>query len=278
MGRVEEARKSLAWASMIDLKEIKLPDVVLTPRKVSWSELFQHPRSLVLTWLSSSRGADLPAADTTSWAPTLFVLLLAVSPADASKMMAEHWLAWPSPGACIFSYLSDIAGRRGAGVIMGFAAFAVVALGVLLRTTSYYHPRLFGVLADGQRAELYRRERRLRDQSGPIRLRWPPLTSRATGMGSAYGFPGGRPRQDHRPAGAGADRRLVRRGTAQRRRSLRRSTRRCSTWASWYLLGGIVFFFIGLETKHRSIEEIDAELAKSASAPARKPATASGDD
>ena len=30
--------------------------------------------------------------------------------------------------------------------------------------------------------------------------------------------------------------------------------------ASRYLLGGIVFFFIGLETKNRLIERIDAEL------------------
>jgi len=32
--------------------------------------------------------------------------------------------------------------------------------------------------------------------------------------------------------------------------------------ASWYLLTGIVFFFIGLEVKGRSIEEIDADLSK----------------
>ena len=31
--------------------------------------------------------------------------------------------------------------------------------------------------------------------------------------------------------------------------------------ATWYLLAGVVYFFFGIETKGRSIEEIDRELA-----------------
>jgi hypothetical protein len=38
-----------------------------------------------------------------------------------------------------------------------------------------------------------------------------------------------------------------------------------------------VFFFMGMETKNRSIEEIDAELSRAA-APAPKPATATADN
>ena len=31
--------------------------------------------------------------------------------------------------------------------------------------------------------------------------------------------------------------------------------------ASWFAMAGIVYFFFGIETKGRSIEQIDAELA-----------------
>jgi len=51
-----------------------------------------------------------------------------------------------------------------------------------------------------------------------------------------------------------------------------------SAVASWYLLGGIVFFVIDLETKNSSIEEIDAELEKKTPASARLPLAASGND
>lgn len=53
MGRVEEARRSLAWALEIDPKQIALPTTFQEPPRVSFLELFHHPRSLVPTWLTS---------------------------------------------------------------------------------------------------------------------------------------------------------------------------------------------------------------------------------
>src|SRR5947209_6134799 len=44
MGRHEEARKSLAWALMIDPKEIELPKTVPAPEQTRWVELFKYPR------------------------------------------------------------------------------------------------------------------------------------------------------------------------------------------------------------------------------------------
>src|SRR5207248_8628142 len=44
MGRVEAARKSLAWALMIAPKEIELPATVPTPEQTRWLELFKYPR------------------------------------------------------------------------------------------------------------------------------------------------------------------------------------------------------------------------------------------
>jgi putative MFS transporter len=268
VGRVEEARKSLAWALMIDPKDIKLPDTVPTPRKVSWSELFQHPRSLVLTWLSSL-GAQTAGYGLTLWAPTLFVLLLAVSPADASKMMVSIGFVGLA-GRLAFSYLSDIAGRRVLGVVMGFAAFAVVALG------GYYHSyTLLGFsvfwlmmnaqsfIGSGGYAII-----------GPYSAEVWPAHLRASGMGSAYGF--GSLGKIIGPLGLALI--VGSSDVVSPKATLAAIDPAMLYLASWYLLGGIVFFFIGMETKNRSIEDIDAELTKSASASARKPVAAGGND
>ena len=182
MGRIEEARKSLAWALMIDPKTIKLPDTVQEPPKVRFGELFEHPRSLVLTWLTSL-GAQTAGYGIGLWAPTLFVLLLAIKPAEASKLMMTVGFVGLF-GRLAFSYLSDILGRKVLGVVMGFAAFAVVALGGY-----YYSATLFGIsvfwlmvnaqsfIGSGGYAIV-----------GPYSAEVWPAHLRASGMGSAYGF------------------------------------------------------------------------------------------
>ena len=173
-------------------------------------------------------------------------------------------------GRLTFSYLSDIAGRRVLGVVMGFAAFAVVALGGY-----YYSATIFGLsvfwlmvnaqsfIGSGGYAIV-----------GPYSAEVWPSHLRATGMGSAYGF--GSLGKIIGPLGLALI--VGSSDVVSPKATLAAIDPAMFYLASWYLLGGIVFFFIGLETKNRSIEEIDAELAKSASAPARKPVTASGDD
>ena len=44
MGRHEEARRSLAWALMIDPKEIALPGMAPAVETTRWVELFKYPR------------------------------------------------------------------------------------------------------------------------------------------------------------------------------------------------------------------------------------------
>ena len=46
VGRLEEARQSLAWALMVDPKEIQVPAVARPVEKVVWRELFKYPRSV----------------------------------------------------------------------------------------------------------------------------------------------------------------------------------------------------------------------------------------
>src|SRR5438874_2499025 len=52
-GRIEEARRSVAWALEIDPSRIELPATVPAPRRTPWRELFRHPRSMALSTLTS---------------------------------------------------------------------------------------------------------------------------------------------------------------------------------------------------------------------------------
>ena len=53
MGRAEEARKSLAWALQTDPKEIELPVALAEQPRTPWRALFQYPRSMAVTVLTS---------------------------------------------------------------------------------------------------------------------------------------------------------------------------------------------------------------------------------
>jgi putative MFS transporter len=65
------------------------------------------------------------------WAPTLFVILLGVSPAEASYLFIFVSLAG-FVGRFVFSGFSELIGRRASGALQGFgAAVMVVAAGLL---------------------------------------------------------------------------------------------------------------------------------------------------
>src|SRR5215467_4831768 len=62
VGRLEEARKSLAWALMINPDEITLPAHAETAEQTRWLELFKYPRLVLsgcLTGLTQTGGASL---------------------------------------------------------------------------------------------------------------------------------------------------------------------------------------------------------------------------
>ena len=84
-GRYEEARKSLAWALQVDPTSLPLPDRGRRRPGQSrrrWFELFKYPRSLLVSWLGNA-GAQTGAYGIALWAPSLFVLLLKVTPQEA---------------------------------------------------------------------------------------------------------------------------------------------------------------------------------------------------
>src|SRR3984893_15769951 len=84
MGRHEDARRSLAWALMVDPKDIDLPTTLPEAETARWRELFKYPRSVIagcLTGLTQTGGVGAAL-----WGATLFVLVLKVSPAEASYL------------------------------------------------------------------------------------------------------------------------------------------------------------------------------------------------
>src|SRR4051794_40965140 len=113
-GRHEEARQSLAWALMIDPKEITLPGTVGVVEKTRWVELFKYPRLVAagcLTGLTQTGGASLGL-----WGPTLLVLVLNTSPAHAAFLMVFVNLAGIL-GRFSITALIEPLGRRGSGTL-----------------------------------------------------------------------------------------------------------------------------------------------------------------
>jgi MFS transporter, putative metabolite:H+ symporter len=252
MGRFEEARKSLAWALEMDPKDIELTTVRGEPQKAAWSELFKHPRSLAVSWLGNL-GTQTGIYGLTLWLPTLFVQILGISPPQASRLMISVTLGG-FVGRLSFSYLSDAIGRRASGGLLGLGA------AVMLVLTAYLHDAFLGTIsmfwlltvvtyffADGGFAIV-----------GPYAAEVWPAGLRTSGMGSAYGF-------------GGLGKIIGPLGLALIAGSSNIVTPQASVaaigpafiyLAAWYLLAGIVYYFFGIETKGRSIEYIDEELAR----------------
>ena len=126
-GRVKEARRSLAWALQIDPEQISVPVEVAEVQRTSWAELFKYPRSIAvgcLTGLSQTGVAGLGL-----WGVVLLALILKVSPAEASFLAI--WIGLTAvPGRAVGAWLSDLLGRRYAGILTGLlGAAAMLAAG-----------------------------------------------------------------------------------------------------------------------------------------------------
>src|SRR5271168_2458987 len=113
-GRREEARGSIAWALQINPNEIELPATLPEVQHTPWRELFNYPRSVVLTALTSlmqTSGVGLAL-----WATTLLVVIIKIKPNEASYLMI--WVSLTAfVGRLFCSYLSDAIGRRWSDII-----------------------------------------------------------------------------------------------------------------------------------------------------------------
>src|SRR5438132_346989 len=248
MGRMEEARKSLAWALMIDPREIALPADPPAQDKTRWLDLFKYPRLLAagcLTGLTQTGGASLGL-----WGATLLVIVLNTTPAHAAFLMVFTG-ASAIVGRFFITALIEPLGRRGAGTLAcGMAALLTVSAGylhnVFIGTWSVYYMLL--IAGTFFSSAIY-------TVVGPYMSEIWPARLRSSGMGMSYGI-GNLGGKVLGPAGlavimgAGdiikpAAPNLVMLGPA------------FVYFASWLILGIIGFWVFGPETKGRTFEEMD---------------------
>ncbi len=253
-GRVADARRSLAWALEVDPASLPAPTPLeLTVEKPAWRALFQHPRSMAVSWLSNL-GAQTGVYGVTLWAPTLFVLLLHVSPAQASFLMIFVTLGGLA-GRVSFAFLSEAIGRRPSGVLLGFGAALFLTLAGVYHDASIGGASAFWLLlivafffADGGFAII-----------GPYAAEVWPAALRTSGMGSAYGFGG--IGKIIGPLGLALV--VGSSNVIKPEASVDHIVPAFLYLAAWYVVAGGAFLLFGIETKGRSIEQIDAALATS---------------
>lgn len=253
MGRMAEARKSLAWAMEIDPADLPAAPEAQKQPKSKLLDIFRYPRSLAVSWVTNL-GAQTGYYGLHLWAPTLLVQLLGITPPRAAFLMIFVNLAGLF-GRIGMSYLSDVIGRKSSGGISGFGA------AILLITAALCHNIFFGaislfwlmliavnLLADGSFAIV-----------GPYSSEVWPSSLRTTGMGSAYGFGGiGKVIGPLGLALIVGSSNII---TPQA--SVAALVPAYSYLAAWFALAGFVFVCFGMETKGRSFETIEDALDRS---------------
>jgi putative MFS transporter len=253
MGRMEEARKSLAWALQVDPQQIALPTAIPDEVKaVPWLQLFRYPRSVAaacLTGLSQTGGVGLLL-----WITTLFVLVLQITPAQASYLMIYVSIVGIL-GRLFCSYLSDAIGRKAAGALIGFGGAITMAVAGYMNSVWFGGVSMFFVLlmvqrffGDGSYAII-----------GPYIAEVWPARLRASGMGLGYGV--GNLGKIIGPLGLALI--IGSSNYVSPKATLDAIVPAFLFLGFWYALAACAFWFIGMETKGVSIEEIDRSLAKS---------------
>ena len=257
-GRLAEARKSIAWALQKDPSEIEVPEHLPEIEHTPWRELFKYPRSVALvclTGLSQTSGVGLAL-----WAPTLLLLLLHTTAAEASFLMI--WVGLSAfVGRIVCAFLADFLGRRGSGIFacLGGVVTLIVAghlsnlmigsvsvFWLMLMAHSFFGGGSYTIIAPYM-AEVW------------------PAGLRASGMGLGYGV--GNFGKIISPLGLA----LIVGGTdfVKPAASVGAIVPAMYFLAFWAALAAVAFLMLGIETKGRSIEEIDESLARSASVKAR---------
>ncbi len=249
VGRIDEARKALAWALQCNPREIELPrEAAVEVEKTSWLELFQYPRSMVAACLALSQTGGVGIL---MWITALFVMILKITPAEASYMMI--WVGLLGiVGRIVASWMSDALGRRWSGFLIGAGGAISMAL------AGYWHDLYIGTVSVF--FVLIMIQRFFGDASyaiiGPYLAEVWPNRLRASGMGFSYGI--GNLGKIIGPLGLAM---VI--GTSDYvspKATLDAIFPALLFLAFWYGQAALVFLFIGFETKNRSIEEIGRTL------------------
>jgi putative MFS transporter len=249
-GRVEEARRSIAWALQVDPATITLPAVAPEIEHTRWLELFKYPRSLIsgcLTGLTQTGIVGLSL-----WMVTLFVLVLKITPIEASRLVI--WISVAAIlGRFFCSWISDAMGRRASGTL------SCVFAGIFMSLAGYLHDVFLGGVSMFFVMNLLQSFIGSGSYSivGPYMGELWPARLRGSGMGLVYGV--GNLGKFIGPAGlaliAGSSNYLAPKAT------LAAIVPGFNYFAAWYLLGLIGFWLIGVETRGRTIADIESALA-----------------
>jgi putative MFS transporter len=254
-GRNDEARASLAWALQVDPASIQLPTAAAEVDKVSWHELFKYPRSLAVACLTGI--SQTGTVGLTLWLTTLLVLVIGITPNQASFLVI--WFGVVSIfGRFFCSWMSDALGRRPAVVISCLIATVTMSLAgylnqVFIGGVSVFYAMILAqsFFGSGNYAIV-----------GPYMAEVWPSKLRASGMGFGYGF--GNLGKFIGPAGlaviAGSNNFVSPKAT------LDALIPAMNYFGFWYLVAAAAIWFIGIETKGRTIAEIDSALNASTAA------------
>jgi putative MFS transporter len=264
-GRLEEARKSLAWALQMDPAQIALPAVAPPIEHTRWLELFKYPRSIIagcLTGLTQTGGVALAL-----WQVTLFVMVLKVTPPEASKLVI--WISLAAIAGRFFcSWISDAWGRRASGI------FSCLIAALFMSLAGYLHDVFIGGVSMFFTMILLQSFTGSGNYSivGPYMGELWPARLRGSGMGLVYGV--GNLGKFIGPAGlaliAGSS------NFVNPKATLDALIPGFNYFAFWYVLGALAFWLIALETRGRTIDEIDAEMSAPRSATAGAAERAAG--
>ena len=251
MGKLDEARKALAWALKCDPRDIELPREApsVEVEKTSWAELFRYPHSMAaacMVALSQTGGVGI-----LMWITALFVMVLKITPAEASYLMI--WVGLLGiVGRIVASWMSDALGRRWSGFLIGGGGAICMAL------AGYWHDVYIGTVSVF--FVMIMAQRFFGDASyaiiGPYIAEVWPNRLRASGMGFSYGI--GNLGKIIGPLGlalvVGASDYVSPKAT------LDAIFPALLFLAFWYGQAALVFLFFAIETRGRSIEEINRTL------------------
>lgn len=254
-GRYQEAERAISWVMGQEQTfaapetAAKAPAAGVKPEDtghVSWIELFKYPRSLIVSW-GTNFGMQTAVYGLTLWAPTLLAMTLGVAPTEAAKLYIAVTIAG-FLGRWFWSFCSDWFGRRKSGFALGVLGgillfVAAVNHNVFLGTVSAFW--IFIIFAnffvDGGFAIV-----------GPYGSEVWPKHLRASGMGSAYGFGGiGKMLGPIALAlFAGSSNIVSPKATID-------AIIPAFTFLGLMAVGAGVLYLFGMETKGKTIEEID---------------------
>ena len=185
-GRYEDAVKSINWilGENIDHRELVVSKAVAAAPKPAFHEIFRHPRSVFVAWTASFFQSIMDYGFVL-WGPTLLSLVLKIPATKAAKMFIAVACA-SIVGKCVWAVLSEVVGRRIGGMMIGLGS-AITCLIVSRFYNSYWgsvpliYPAFIVVYAFINGGWSI---------TGPYSTEIWPQRLRATGMGSAYGVAG----------------------------------------------------------------------------------------